>query len=161
MLSFLSVIVLWMNTALTVTSPDFQSGSPIPSVFTCKGKNTSPALHITSIPSGAKTLAIIMHDPDAPMTGGFTHWVAWNIEPKLVDIPRDFNGGVQGANGTGKQGYIGPCPPSGVHHYHFMVYALDISLNIDPKSDKAALEKAMEGHVLAKGELVGLFSAGN
>jgi Raf kinase inhibitor-like YbhB/YbcL family protein len=160
MFSFLSVLILWMNTTLTVTSPDFKAGEMIPVQFTCKGQSTSPALHFFSVPAGAKSLAIIMHDPDAQRPGGFTHWVAWNILPSMTDIPRDFKGAVQGLNGADKEGYMGPCPPSGVHHYHFMVYALDVTLNIDPKSHKADLEKAMEGHVLAKGELVGLFAAG-
>lgn len=148
-----------MNTPLTISSPDFQGGAMIPRFFSCEGAGTSPALHIAGEPSGTKTLALIVHDPDAPRAGGYTHWVAWNIEPSLTDIPRDFKGAVQGSNSGKKPGYYGPCPPSGVHHYHFHVYALDTKLAIDPKSEKEALEKAMKGHILAEGDLVGLYKA--
>ena len=157
MFSFITFILLCMNTSLTVSSPDFQANAMIPAYFTCEGAGTSPALHIAGVPSGTKTLAIILHDPDAPHPGGFTHWVTWNIEPTLTDIARNFKGGVQGSNGAGNPGYTGPCPPTGVHHYHFMVYALDTKLAIDPASDKAALEKAMQGHILAQSDLVGLY----
>jgi Raf kinase inhibitor-like YbhB/YbcL family protein len=156
----MTFISLWLSATLTVSSPDFQSGASIPQVFTCEGAGTSPALHIAGLPSGTQSLAIIVHDPDAG-TKGFTHWVAWNLEPTLTDIVRDFKGGVQGSNGTGKPGYMGPCPPTGVHHYHFMVYALDAKLTIDPKTDKAGLEKAMAGHILSQGDLVGLYQKVN
>lgn len=159
LLKTLLVGSFWLTT-LTVTSPDFKAGMMIPSVFSCKGKSISPALHISTLPSGTVSLAIIVHDPDAPHAGGFTHWVSWNIDP-ATDIPQAFKGGVQGANGAGQPGYTGPCPPSGVHHYHFMVYALDTRLSLDATTDKAGLEKAMDSHILAHGDLVGLFKADN
>ena len=155
-----SLLSWWLSVAMTVTSPDFQAGGTIPSMFTCDGAGTSPALHIAAVPPGAKALAIIVNDPDAPHPDGFTHWVAWNITP-ATDIPRNFKGGVQGNNGAGKSGYMGPCPPSGVHHYHFIVYALDGPLSISSKSDKAALEQAMQGHILAHAEIVGLYQKKN
>jgi Raf kinase inhibitor-like YbhB/YbcL family protein len=141
---------------LTVTSSDFTANGMIPSKFTCEGDQTSPALNISGAPSNAKSLALILNDPDAPMKGGFTHWVMWNIN---LDgkIPQNFKGASQGFNGAKKTGYIGMCPPTGVHHYHFMVYALDTQLTIDPNTDKAGLEKAMQGHILAQGEIVGLY----
>ncbi len=140
-----------------VSSPDFSDNGIIPEKFTCQGAGISPALHLGEFPSQTKSLAIIVHDPDAPREGGFTHWVAFNIDP-TQDIPQNFKGGVQGLNGSGKAGYTGPCPPSGVHHYHFMVYALDTRLSLGENTDKAELEKAIKGHILAQGELVGLYS---
>jgi Raf kinase inhibitor-like YbhB/YbcL family protein len=150
------MVTLFTNATLTITSPDFTENGMIPSKFTCEGENTSPALHISGLPSGTKYLAIILQDPDAPMKGGFTHWVAFNIDP-LADIPQKFNGGVQAMNGASKAGYIGPCPPTGTHHYHFMIYALDSKLDLPASSNKEQLEKAMEGHILAQGDLVGLY----
>lgn len=144
------------NTNIKISSPAFADDGMIPEKYTCEGANTSPELNVTDIPAGAKSLAIILHDPDAPIKGGFTHWVIWNLN---VDgrIPENYQGGEQGMNGAQKKGYIGMCPPSGTHHYHFMVYALDTKLNLSRTAGKDALEKAMQGHVLAKGDLVGLY----
>jgi Raf kinase inhibitor-like YbhB/YbcL family protein len=150
------LFTLFSNAMLTITSPAFTDNGMIPSKFTCEGDNTSPALHIAAIPSSTKSLAIILHDPDAQREGGFTHWVAFNIDP-MADLPEKFNGGTQAMNGAGKAGYIGPCPPTGTHHYHFMVYALDTKLDLDKSADKAKLEKAIQGHVLAMGEIIGLY----
>ena len=132
----------------------------IPTKFTCEGASISPALHLGEYPSQTKSIAIIMHDPDAPMQGGFTHWVSWNIDP-TQDIPEGFKGGVQGLSGSGKIGYVGPCPPNGVHHYHFMVYALDAQLDLPTQSGRAELATAMQGHILAQGELIGLYEKKN
>ncbi len=145
---------------LAVTSTSFENNASIPLKYSCEGEQISPPLHVTNLPAAAKSLALILHDPDAARQGGFTHWVTWNIDTS-GDIPEGFKGGNQGHNGAGKPGYIGMCPPSGTHHYHFMVYALDTRLNLDMNSDKAALEKAMEGHILARGELVGLYKKAN
>ncbi|HTR28720.1 MAG TPA: YbhB/YbcL family Raf kinase inhibitor-like protein [Puia sp.] len=152
----LTIISFFMYATLTITSPAFDANAMIPVKFTCEGASVSPALHIGKLPSQTKSLAIIVHDPDANRPGGFTHWVVFNIDP-AADIPEGFKGGVQAMNGAGKPGYMGPCPPSGTHHYHFMVYALDTRLRIGDDSRKADLEKAMEGHILAQGELVGLY----
>ena len=141
---------------LTVQSPAFGANTMIPVKYTCEGASVSPALHIGEFPSQTKSLAIIVHDPDAGHPDGFTHWVVFNIDP-MRTIPEGFKGGVQGRNGAGKTGYMGPCPPTGVHHYHFMVYALDTRLDLGGSADKAELEKAMEGHILAKGDLIGLY----
>ncbi|MBS1525492.1 MAG: YbhB/YbcL family Raf kinase inhibitor-like protein [Bacteroidetes bacterium] len=141
---------------LTITSSSFSNNGKIPKKYTCQGEQVSPPLHISGIPSGAKSLALILHDPDAGHQGGFTHWVMWNL-PTDGNIPEGFKGAVQGHNGAEKAGYIGMCPPSGVHHYHFMVYALDKQLSIAETTDKAGLEKAMAGHILAQGDLIGLY----
>jgi len=150
------LIAFCTNSSLTITSKSFLSNGPIPSNYTCDGENLSPALHIENLPKATKTIAIIVHDPDAPVEGGFTHWIAWNIGP-TKDIPENFKGGKQGLNGANKAGYTGPCPPSGIHHYHFNVYALDTILMLDANTNKEDLEKAMEGHILAQGDLVGFY----
>ncbi|MFA4647479.1 YbhB/YbcL family Raf kinase inhibitor-like protein [Pyrococcus kukulkanii] len=144
----------------------FQEDSPIPKKYTCDGININPPLYISNIPENAKSLAIIVDDPDAP-GGTFTHWIAWNIPP-VKEIPEGIpkKGKVespvkmiQGINDFGRIGYDGPCPPPGhgVHHYHFKVYALDITLNLTPRSTRRDLEEAMKGHIIAEAELVGTY----
>ncbi len=141
---------------LTVTSAAFSNGGNIPAKYTCEGQSINPPLKVAHIPAGAKSLAIIVHDPDAPLAGGFYHWVAWNL-PTDGDIPENFKASAQGLNGAGKPGYMGPCPPTGSHRYHFKVYALDVQLQLPANTDHAALEKAMQGHILAEGILLGLY----
>ena len=142
---------------LTVSSESFTENGTIPAKYSCEGEEFSPPLKITGIPAGTKSLALIVHDPDAPVQGGFTHWVVWNLDPS-GNIPENFKGAEQGLNGAKKLGYKGRCPPSGTHHYHFKVYALDTRLTIGKQTDKAALERAMHGHALDEGELIGLYS---
>jgi len=144
---------------LTVISSGFTEGAVIPIRYTCEGANVNPPLNITGAPDNTKSLALIMHDPDAPIKGGFTHWVMWNI-PVMTDIPEGYKEAVQGYNGAKKSGYTGPCPPTGTHHYYFRVYALDVTLSLPANTDKAGLEKAMKGHILAKGSIMGLFKKG-
>ena len=144
------------SVSFKITSTSFTGNEMIPTKYTCDGDNISPNLHFKTLPEGTKTLAIIMHDPDASMKGGFTHWVVWNIDPEL-DIPENFKGGEQGMNGANKEGYTGPCPPGGTHHYHFNVYALDAKLNLDKNTNKEMLENAMKGHILEKGKITGLY----
>ena len=141
---------------LKVTSSAFVNDGMIPSKYSCQGAEVSPPLHIEGIPSSAKSLALIAQDPDAPMKGGFTHWVMWNIETDGT-IPEDFKGAQQGYNGARSAGYKGMCPPSGTHHYHFTVYALDTKLNLSNTTGKDALEQAMKGHIIATGRLTGLY----
>jgi Raf kinase inhibitor-like YbhB/YbcL family protein len=141
---------------LVVTSTGFIDHSVIPTKYSCEGNEVSPPLHLANIPTTAKTLALIMHDPDAPMAGGFTHWVVWNIDVRN-DIPENYKLADQGLNSAHKNGYKGMCPPSGTHHYYFKAYALDTKLNLSKETDKAGLEKAMTGHILAEGELMGLY----
>jgi Raf kinase inhibitor-like YbhB/YbcL family protein len=144
--------------ALTITSTAFKDGGMIPSKFTCKGSNVNPPLHIEGIPEGTKSVTVIMDDPDAMVEGGFTHWLGWNYDPTMIDIPENYKGGVQGMNMEKRKGYYGPCPPQGTHHYHFRVYALSSTLKIGANSDKKRVMAAMEGKILAQGEIVGLFS---
>lgn len=152
--------------SLNVTS-SFKNGEFIPKKYTCEGEDISPELVITDIPANAKTVAIICDDPDAPV-GTFVHWVLWNLPVKgtkavvaenLKKVDKLADGTRQGYNDFGRVGYNGPCPPRGhgAHHYHFKVYALDTTLDIKGNVKKADLEKAMKGHILAQGEIVGLY----
>ena len=141
---------------LVVTSPSFTHNGMIPLKYSCQGDNINPPLHIANIPAGTQSLALIIHDPDAPMRGGFTHWVVWNISTS-GEIPENFQGADQGINSAKKRGYFGMCPPKGTHHYHFKVYALDTRLHISDNTDKTGLEEAMKGHILSETDLVGLY----
>ena len=141
--------------SLTIQSPAFLNDEFIPEEYTCKGANASPELEISGIPDATVSLALIMDDPDAPM-GTFDHWVMWNI-PVTDKIEKNSSPGIEGKNSKDETGYTGPCPPSGIHHYNFRVYALDVKLDLPAGSDKATLLKAMDGHILAFGELTGLF----
>ncbi len=144
-----------LNKPLAIESPAFANNNLIPVKYSCIGSNINPALVITYIPSGTKSLALIIDDPDAP-NGTFDHWVMWNI-PVIAVIDENSAPGIQGKNGTGENKYIGPCPPSGTHHYNFKIYALDTKLNLGAGSDKNTLLKVMDKHILASGGLIGLF----
>ncbi|MGZ4097387.1 MAG: YbhB/YbcL family Raf kinase inhibitor-like protein [Bacteroidia bacterium] len=143
------------NKTLTVKSPAFANNDPIPSKYTCDGSNINPEINIKDIPGEAKSLALIVDDPDAPK-GTFDHWVMWNI-PVKDKIEENSSPGAQGKNGKNENNYTGPCPPSGMHHYHFRVYALDIKLDLPVSTDKKTLLKVMDGHIVATGELVGTY----
>jgi len=149
--------------AFTLTSSAFENNANIPSKYTCDAgmTNPSPALAWTDAPAGTKSFALIMHDPDAPLAGGFTHWVLFDIPPATKDLPEGFQAGslgVSGNSGFRRQGYGGPCPPTGAHHYHFMLSALDVpTLGLQAGATKADVEKAMQGHVIGTTELVGVY----
>lgn len=149
---------------ITLTSPAFQSGGTIPEGYTCKGQDLSPPLEWTGVPAGTQSLALLCEDPDAP-GGLFVHWVLYNL-PATMDslaegvppLPSLANGARQGKNGFGRVGYDGPCPPPGsTHRYFFRLYALDTVLDLPPEATREQLLKAMEGHILAWGELMGRF----
>jgi Raf kinase inhibitor-like YbhB/YbcL family protein len=140
---------------LPVKSPAFENNKLIPAKYTCDGENVNPPLSIEGVPGETKSLVLIVDDPDAPM-GTFDHWVVWNIPP-ASKIGENTVPGTEGMSSYRKHSYGGPCPPSGTHRYFFKVYALDTKLDLNPDSKKKDVEKAMETHVLAKGELVGLY----
>jgi len=140
---------------MKLASPEFKQNSLIPKKFTCQGADINPALVIEGAPLNTKTLALIVDDPDAPM-GMWVHWVMYNI-PIATRIDEDSIPGKQGMNDFGRHDYGGPCPPSGTHRYFFKIYALDTELDLKEGADKKALEKAMEGHILGKAELIGLY----
>jgi Raf kinase inhibitor-like YbhB/YbcL family protein len=140
---------------MKITSPEFEHNTYIPKKFTCEGQDINPALVISDIPAQAKSLALIVDDPDAPM-GTWVHWVVYDI-PVGNRIGENTTPGKQGVNNSGIKKYHGPCPPSGTHRYFFKVYALDAALNLSEGISKGALEKAMQGHILDKAELIGLY----
>ncbi len=144
---------------MKITSSAFQEGGNIPSKFTCDGADANPALRFEGAPAEAKSLALIVDDPDAPV-GLFTHWLVWNIDPKTTEIVENSApvGAVQGTNDFPKKGYGGPCPPSGTHRYYFKVFALDQTLDLKPRAKRAEVDAAMRGHVIAQGELMGRYS---
>jgi len=144
--------------ALTITTPAFSSGGTIPAKYACEGADISPPLVIGGVPSGARSLALIMDDPDAPI-GTWVHWVVWNIPAQTREIPENSlpAGSSQGKNDWKRNSYGGPCPPSGTHRYFFRLHALDTTLSLGPSTTKSDLERAMQGHVLAKGELMGTY----
>ena len=143
---------------MKITSSAFHEGANIPSKFTCDGSDTSPPLQIAGVPSGAKSLVLIVDDPDAP-GGLFTHWLVWNIPPQTGSIAEGSAAqGVQGANDFGKSGYRGPCPPPGTHRYSFKIFALDREMELRSGAKRSQVDAAMKGHVIAQGELVGRYA---
>lgn len=140
---------------LKITSAAFKDNEYIPVKYTCDGVNVSPPLDIEHIPEEAKSVALIVDDPDAP-GGTWVHWVMWNI-PVTHHIKENEAHGMQGMNDFSKNVYGGPCPPGGTHRYFFKVYALDNTPDLPVSATKYHLEKAMGGHILAFGELIGLY----
>ena len=143
---------------MLIKSPSFVPGGYIPEEFSCGGKDVNPPLVFEGVPEKARSLALVVDDPDAP-DGTWFHWVTWNIPPRTVRIGAGSvpEGTVQGRNSWGKSAYGGPCPPSGVHHYFFKLYALDTVLSLGRSAGAAELEAAMRGHIIARSEIVGLF----
>jgi Raf kinase inhibitor-like YbhB/YbcL family protein len=144
--------------ALRVSSPAFSNNDAIPQKYTCDGQNVAPPIEWRDVPNRSKSVAIICDDPDAP-SGTFTHWVLYNIPASTRALPEHSTIGTPGVNSFGKTGFGGPCPPTkdDAHHYHFRVFALDIeSLGLAGLSKEDALD-AMSGHILAEGDLVGVY----
>lgn len=145
--------------ALTLSSPAFTHNGTIPAQYTCDGTNISPALRWSGAPANTKSFALIVDDPDAPKKT-FVHWVVFNIPATTRELPEGVRSGefTCGVNDFGTKKYGGPCPPSGVHHYHFKLYALDTILDLASDATKEDLLDAMQGHVLAQAELVGVYA---
>jgi len=155
---------------LEVSSPAFQTRGMIPSRFTCDGENLSPPIAWGKVPAGTQSLVLIMEDPDIPLPKflipAWIHWIVYNIPPDLTALPEAqpqgetlANGAWQGRNAWRRYAYGGPCPPFGKHRYFISLYALDTAISIQPeKATKRALLKAMQGHVLAEGELMGTYA---
>jgi len=144
--------------AMKIASPDFPEGGMIPARFTCDGTNVNPRLDITGVPAGARSLVLIVDDPDAP-AGTWNHWLLWNIDPGTTKIAAGAvpSGAVQGRSDFGQEKYIGPSPPSGTHRYFFRLLALDAKLDLPAGADRAALETALRGHILMRAELMGRY----
>jgi len=153
------------NMDIQLTSDVFQEGKAIPTKYTCDGNDVSPALRWGAIPTGARSLALICEDPDAP-SGVFTHWVLYNLPPTATELPegvsateRLANGAIQGRNDFKRIGYGGPCPPpnDNAHRYFFRLYALDTELKLQDGARRGDLLRAMEDHILATGRLMGTY----
>lgn len=149
---------------IQVSSPAFQQAGIIPRQYTGDGQNISPPLHWEPVPEGTQSIALICDDPDAP-GGMWVHWVMWNILPGANDLAENVpphpelpDGSRQGITDFRRPGYGGPCPPSGTHRYYFKIYALGTMLDLPGNAGKAGLLKAMRGHILAEGQLMGKYS---
>jgi Raf kinase inhibitor-like YbhB/YbcL family protein len=141
------------ESSLRITTPAFNDGNAIPRQYTCDGENAPPPLNLSGSPVRAKSLALILDDPDAP-GGTFTHWLVWNLPAQSHGVV-----GMEGTNDFGKRGYGGPCPPPGpAHRYVFHLYALDGSLSLPPSATRAELDAAMRGHVVAEARFTGKYS---
>ena len=143
---------------MMLSSEAFSDNSEIPVKYSCDGQKINPPLKISNAPANAQSLALIIEDPDAP-GGTFIHWTMWNIKPNATFIAEGAvpEGAVQGLNSADKVGYTPMCPPSGIHHYHFKVFALGTTLNLASGSKFADVVKAMEGHIIDQASLVGLY----
>ena len=143
---------------MKIESDVFVNNGKIPVEYTCNGEGKQPALKISDVPKNAKSLALIVDDPDAP-SGDFVHWVVWNIDPNISVIE---NGNmplsaVEGYTSLNRPGWIAPCPPSGIHHYNFKLYALDATLSMPKSSNKNDLAQAINEHIIENAALVGLY----
>ena len=151
------------TSALEIKSPAFENNGIIPKQYSCDGINISPPLSWSNIPEGAKSLALILDDPDAP-TGTWVHWIIYNMPPAskglqegVIPIQEMAHETKQGINDFKKIGYGGPCPPSGTHRYLFKLYALDTKLTLKSGATKKQLENAIKGHIILQGELIGKY----
>lgn len=148
---------------MKITSSAFGNNSKIPSKYTCDGENINPPLEFSDIPNSAKSLVLIMDDPDVPRNlkpdGMFDHWIVYNIPPTTKEIKEGVKPpGIEGKNSAGKTQYIGACPPDREHRYFFKFYALDTSFEPSFGLTKEEIEKKMQGHIIAQTELIGLYS---
>lgn len=151
--------------ALGISAPAFQDGGEIPAAFTCEGRDLSPALTFSGVPAEAKSLALIVDDPDAPDPAApkmtYVHWVLFDLPPDTAGLPEGVTslpaGAKDGLNDWRRTGYGGPCPPIGRHRYFFKLYALDTTLSHLDRPTKAELLAAMQGHVLAEAQIVGTY----
>lgn len=149
---------------ITVTSTAFSAGTSIPVKFTGQGNDISPNLAWSGAPPSVKSYVLVCDDPDAP-GGTWVHWTMWNIPPSATSLPAGVasdatlaDGSIQGVTSFGRHGYGGPMPPKGnAHHYYFRMYALDTLLTLDTSASRAQLDKAMQGHVLSQGQLMGTY----
>lgn len=157
---------------LQIESSVFEHNGMIPSKYTCDGENISPPLQIVNVPEQTISLALVMHDPDAKVAGGWTHWTIWNIAPDVNEIKENSvpSGATEGMTNFGKPGYGGPCPPrvemrkrvearptDSVHHYHFILFALDSIVTLNEKATKEDFEHFAEKHIIDKAVMIGLY----
>ena len=144
---------------MKITSTVFENNQPIPEKYTCKGDDVNPPLLFEEVPAEAKSLVLLVHDPDAPAKD-WTHWLLYNMSPNVAFIKENSTPGTaeHGTNDSGTRSYSGPCPPSGTHRYYFKLFALDEKLDVPEEvADRAVIEEAMTGHTIAQAELIGTF----
>ena len=161
-----SADTLLNQTTMTIKSSAFRHNELIPKKYTCDGEDVNPPLQIDGVPPETESLVLIVDDPDAP-AGTWVHWTVWNINPEITVIAENSSpaGAIEGLTDFGKSGYGGPCPPinpdpsvgAGTHRYFFKIYALNTMPNLTPDARKADIEKTMQGHIIAKAELIGLY----
>lgn len=144
---------------LRISSVVFGVHGRIPDRYTGDGENVSPPLEWSGAPRGTEAFALVVHDPDAPLVDGFTHWVAYRIPADATGVPEDAQDLVHGTNSLGNAGYTGPAPPPGhgVHHYYFWVYALDEDLGLEPGLDRRGLFERIEDHVIEQARVIGTY----
>lgn len=144
---------------MKITSQAFEDRQKMPSRYTCNGENINPPLNFSDVPKDAKSLVLIVDDPDAP-SGTFVHWLVYNIDPEFRELKENSipDNGIEGITTFGKKGYGGPCPPSGTHRYFFKLFALDKTLSIADNPDKKTISEKMKDSILAQSELIGLYS---
>lgn len=157
-----SVILKRGDNVMQLASSVFEHNGRIPNVYTCSGRDVNPPLTISDVPQAAKSLVLIVDDPDAP-GGTWVHWVVYNISPSVGQIAENSvpEDGLEGYSSFGKAEYGGPCPPPGIaHHYHFRLYALDVALVFDKadRVNKELVEQEMKDHIIVQSELIGVFS---
>jgi len=146
------------NDMITITSNAFQFNGQIPEQYSCDGAGVNPPLTFGNVPENTKSLALIIDDPDAP-GGTFTHWLVFNINPQVAGVSENSppSDGLFGRTSAGGTEYVAACPPSGTHHYHFKVFALDTKLDLQSGATRKEFESAISGHVIDQGELIGLY----
>jgi hypothetical protein len=144
------------GSAMEITSPDFKNNTMMPKKFTCQGEGISPGLQISGTPADAKSLVLIVDDPDA-VEGHFDHWLVYNIPPQTTALAENAVSGDQCVNDSRRKEWCRPCPPSGTHRYFFKIYALDCELELSANAGRIDLERAMQRHILDKAELIGLY----
>jgi Raf kinase inhibitor-like YbhB/YbcL family protein len=146
------------TTPMTITSSAFLDNQAIPKQYTCDGIGINPPLQFSNVPSEAKSLALLVEDPDAP-TGTWIHWLMWNISASTTQISENSvpQGAIQGQGSSGQNVYGAPCPPSGIHHYIFNVYALDTELELPSYSTAENLQTAMQGHIISQAQIIGIY----
>jgi Raf kinase inhibitor-like YbhB/YbcL family protein len=144
---------------LRLRSPAFPGHKPIPARHASDGEDVAPPLEWSGVPEGTRAFAVVVHDPDAPLVDGFTHWVAYGIPGDAAGLPEGGGDAVSGTNSFGNQRYNGPAPPPGhgPHHYYFWVYAIDDDLDLEPGLDRRALLERIEDHVIEQARLIGTY----
>jgi len=144
---------------LAVSSSAFEPHAEIPARHRADGENVAPPLHWTGVPAGTQSFALVMHDPDAPLVDGFTHWVAYGIPADASGLPEGGGDAIAGVHSRGESGYTGPAPPPGhgLHHYYFWIYALDVDPGLEPGLDRRELVARIEDHVIEQARVVGTF----